>query len=268
MTRDQLRAGHHGPVAVGGRRDHAAARAAAAERVGDDPDQLPVLQHALMRTWDGGRRRRARRRSTSRTTRPSAGWPGAVAPRRRGVRGGRRPSADSLAERFSGADRTRHRHRAAAPPDPSPSWRRWPGAEAEVIAGRRGVPRRPLVPHATGAPAARRPRRGRHLAREPDALLERLMGVGRGGARVGRPCTSVCRGKRAHEEGPRGCGRPRTGAWPAVAAENRPRPHGRGASTNVRPGDAFLDRSWLNQGARELQRAERRAARLRKLASA
>ncbi len=52
MTRDELRSAITGPVAVAG--------AAISQRlvmrllndVGDDPDQLPVLQHALMRTWD------------------------------------------------------------------------------------------------------------------------------------------------------------------------------------------------------------------------
>ena len=52
MTRDQCREAICGPVAVGG--------AGISERlvqrllndVGDNPDQLPILQHALMRTWD------------------------------------------------------------------------------------------------------------------------------------------------------------------------------------------------------------------------
>jgi energy-coupling factor transporter ATP-binding protein EcfA2 len=52
MTRDQLRMAIEGPVAVG--------RAETAPRlvnrllndVGDNQDQLPILQHALMRTWD------------------------------------------------------------------------------------------------------------------------------------------------------------------------------------------------------------------------
>ncbi len=52
LTREQRRAAIVGPIAVGG--------AAIAPRlvnrmlndVGDNPDQLPILQHALMRTWD------------------------------------------------------------------------------------------------------------------------------------------------------------------------------------------------------------------------
>jgi energy-coupling factor transporter ATP-binding protein EcfA2 len=59
MTREELRRAIEGPVAVGG--------ATIAQRlvmrllndVGDDPDQLPVLQHALLRTWDEWARRSA-----------------------------------------------------------------------------------------------------------------------------------------------------------------------------------------------------------------
>jgi DNA-binding beta-propeller fold protein YncE len=52
MTRDQRRQAIEGPVAVGG----AAMTPRLVQRllndVGDNPDQLPILQHALMRTWD------------------------------------------------------------------------------------------------------------------------------------------------------------------------------------------------------------------------
>jgi WD40 repeat protein len=58
LTRDQRREAIQAPVAVG--------RGSIAPRllqrllndVGDDPDQLPVLQHALMRTWDHWQRHR------------------------------------------------------------------------------------------------------------------------------------------------------------------------------------------------------------------
>ena len=54
MTRDQLTESIEGPVAVGG----AAITPQLVQRllndVGDDPDQLPILQHALMRTWSKG----------------------------------------------------------------------------------------------------------------------------------------------------------------------------------------------------------------------
>ena len=52
LTRDQLRRAIEGPVAVGG----AAITPQLVNRllndVGDNPDQLPILQHALMRAWD------------------------------------------------------------------------------------------------------------------------------------------------------------------------------------------------------------------------
>jgi hypothetical protein len=52
LTREQLRRAIAGPVAVGG----AAITPRLVNRLlndtGDNPDQLPILQHALMRTWD------------------------------------------------------------------------------------------------------------------------------------------------------------------------------------------------------------------------
>ncbi|MGH7317073.1 MAG: ATP-binding protein, partial [Candidatus Rokuibacteriota bacterium] len=59
MTRDQLTESIEGPIAVGG----AAITPQLVQRllndVGDDPDQLPILQHALMRTWSKGSEARA-----------------------------------------------------------------------------------------------------------------------------------------------------------------------------------------------------------------
>ena len=59
MTRDQLTESIEGPIAVGG----AAITPQLVQRllndVGDDPDQLPILQHALMRTWSMGSEARA-----------------------------------------------------------------------------------------------------------------------------------------------------------------------------------------------------------------
>ena len=52
MTRDELRAAITGPVAVGGAAISARLVSRLLNDVGDDPDQLPILQHALMRTWD------------------------------------------------------------------------------------------------------------------------------------------------------------------------------------------------------------------------
>ena len=73
MTRDELRLAITGPVAVGGGQIAPRLVTRLLNEVGDDPDQLPVLQHALMRTWDEWASKRAdRSRSTSKTTRRSA----------------------------------------------------------------------------------------------------------------------------------------------------------------------------------------------------
>ena len=52
LTRDERRATIEGPVAVGGARIAPRLTQRLLNDVGDDPDALPVLQHALMRTWD------------------------------------------------------------------------------------------------------------------------------------------------------------------------------------------------------------------------
>jgi energy-coupling factor transporter ATP-binding protein EcfA2 len=52
MTREELRIAITGPVAVGGATIAPRLVSRLLNDVGDDPDQLPILQHALMRTWD------------------------------------------------------------------------------------------------------------------------------------------------------------------------------------------------------------------------
>ncbi|HXT52310.1 MAG TPA: hypothetical protein VN811_14810, partial [Thermoanaerobaculia bacterium] len=52
MSRDELRSAITGPVAVGGAAIAPRLVSRLLNDVGDDPDQLPILQHALMRTWD------------------------------------------------------------------------------------------------------------------------------------------------------------------------------------------------------------------------
>ncbi len=52
MTRDQRRQAVTGPIAVGGARITPRLVNRLLNDVGDNPDQLPILQHALMRTWD------------------------------------------------------------------------------------------------------------------------------------------------------------------------------------------------------------------------
>ncbi len=51
MTRDQKRRAIEGPVAVGGARIAPRLVQQLLNDLGDNPDQLPILQHALMRTW-------------------------------------------------------------------------------------------------------------------------------------------------------------------------------------------------------------------------
>ncbi len=52
MTRDQCQEAIEGPIAVGGATITARLVQRLLNDVGDDPDHLPVLQHALMRTWE------------------------------------------------------------------------------------------------------------------------------------------------------------------------------------------------------------------------
>lgn len=52
LTRDQRRASIEGPVAVSGATIAPRLTQRLLNDAGDDPDALPVLQHALMRTWD------------------------------------------------------------------------------------------------------------------------------------------------------------------------------------------------------------------------
>jgi WD40 repeat protein/energy-coupling factor transporter ATP-binding protein EcfA2 len=51
MTRDQKRRAVEGPVAVGGAKIAPRLVQQLLNDLGDNPDQLPILQHALMRTW-------------------------------------------------------------------------------------------------------------------------------------------------------------------------------------------------------------------------
>jgi Novel STAND NTPase 1/WD domain, G-beta repeat len=55
MTRDQQRAVIEGPVAVSGATIAPRLVQRLLNDIGDDPDQLPILQHALMRTWNAWR---------------------------------------------------------------------------------------------------------------------------------------------------------------------------------------------------------------------
>ncbi len=52
MTRDDFKRAIEGPVAVGGAEIDSQLVQQLLNEVGDNPDQLPILQHALMRTWE------------------------------------------------------------------------------------------------------------------------------------------------------------------------------------------------------------------------
>ncbi len=52
MTREDLKRAIEGPVAVGGAKIETQLVQQLLNEVGDNPDQLPILQHALMRTWN------------------------------------------------------------------------------------------------------------------------------------------------------------------------------------------------------------------------
>ena len=125
MTRDELRAAITGPVAVGGGEIAPRLVLRLLNDVGDDQDQLPVLQHALMRTWDywagEPRRRRADRHQPLRGDRHDEG--GAVAPRRGSLRRGSAPDKPAARrEDVQGAHRHGQRparHAASAARSPS-----------------------------------------------------------------------------------------------------------------------------------------------------
>jgi tetratricopeptide (TPR) repeat protein/energy-coupling factor transporter ATP-binding protein EcfA2 len=59
MTRDELRSAITGPIAVAGGEIAPRLVLRLLNDLGDDQDQLPVLQHALMRTWDHWKRHRS-----------------------------------------------------------------------------------------------------------------------------------------------------------------------------------------------------------------
>ena len=52
LNRNQRRLAIEGPVKVGGKQIEARLVQELLNDIGDDPDQLPILQHALMRTWE------------------------------------------------------------------------------------------------------------------------------------------------------------------------------------------------------------------------
>ena len=130
--------------------------------IGDDQDELPLLQHALMRTWDHWSRARASqaRRSISRTTRRSARSKNALSMH---AEEAYEETGSERGKRIAGADLPgahRHVHRSArrAASDVGRRSRGdLRGAGGRGHRGRRDVPpARPLVPDAAAIGAARR----------------------------------------------------------------------------------------------------------------
>ena len=52
MSRDDMKSAVTGPVAVGGAKIDPLLTQTLLNEIGDNPDQLPILQHSLMRTWE------------------------------------------------------------------------------------------------------------------------------------------------------------------------------------------------------------------------
>ena len=164
MDREERRSAITGPVAVGGAEISPRLVLRLLNDVGDDPDQLPILQHAMMRTWEywqhESRRRRSDRPESLRGDRDDVG--GAVAPRRGDVSRARDARAEAdRREDVQGADRPRlgcaRRAEPEAPRRALRADRRQRGRSD--LGDRRLPPSRPQLPDAAGRRrAARRSR--------------------------------------------------------------------------------------------------------------
>ena len=188
MTRDELRSAIAGPVAVAGAEIAPRLVQRLLNDMGSDQDQLPLLQHALMRTWDHwASAPEPRGPSTSTTTKAWA----ACATRCRATPRRRLPTRSpgreqQLVERM---------FRALTDIVTDPRGGRRPCAVSEiaaiaeasfeeVVAGRRAVPPAgPFVPDAAGTSAAHARHDRRSVARKPDAVLDAAARLGRGGTR-------------------------------------------------------------------------------------
>ena len=95
MTRDEVRLAITGPVAVGGGEIAPRLVRRLLNELGDDQDQLPVLQHALMRTWDYWEHHHQPGEPIDAAAYEAIGTlaGGALAPRRGGLSGNRRAIA-------------------------------------------------------------------------------------------------------------------------------------------------------------------------------
>ncbi len=78
MTRDQLREAINGPASLGGVDLSPQLLEELLEKTGDDPDQLPVLQHLLMRMWEVRERSAAGSRIAAEHYKAVGGWDDAL----------------------------------------------------------------------------------------------------------------------------------------------------------------------------------------------
>jgi energy-coupling factor transporter ATP-binding protein EcfA2 len=187
MTRAQRRAAIEQPVRVGG--GHITPRLVTRilNDVGDDPDQLPIMQHALMRAWDhwqaGGEPARPIDLSDYEAIGGTANALSMHADEAYGGLGERDQTiARKMFQRLTEKDADNREARR-------PTLLSVLAEVAEVPVDnigedRRRVPRaRPFLPHAPDTALAGH--HDRHLAREPDPRLETAARVGRAGGRVG-----------------------------------------------------------------------------------
>ena len=127
LTRDELQAVITGPVGVRGGRIAPSLVQRLLNDVGDDMDQLPVLQHALMRAWDHWERNDPESRPIE-LERPGSDWRhggGPVAARRRGVRVARdRPGTQDRRAAVQVPHRAGTRQPGDSPPDAALAHRR------------------------------------------------------------------------------------------------------------------------------------------------
>ena len=120
LTREERRAAITGPIAVGGGEISPVLLTRLVNDVGDNPDQLSILQHALNRTWAQWQRERHGERThfafALRSHRHHGARAGPAC--RTGLCGiDHRASEEDLRSRLPGADRQRQRRSRSPPPN-------------------------------------------------------------------------------------------------------------------------------------------------------
>ena len=259
MTRDELRSAIAGPVAVAGGEIASRLVTRLLNDVGEDPDQLPVLQHALMRTWAHWDR---------------ADQPGqpmdlpdyeAIGTMKEALSRHAEEAYADVGEEDRHATEVLFRALTDTVSD-SRGVRR--PTSVEEIARDRGAARRPCdrgrgslppagpqLSHAAARRRARLALRPRHLAREPHARVGAPHRVGGAGARGGRVLRAPRPRRRLARAGHGGTvARPRAGARAAVA---RGEPPEQGVGGSLR---------WGLRPRRRVPRAQRGGAQPRRRA--